>query len=263
MNNPSDSSYSPSAPEAVPVKPIKKGLGSCSNTISATDLKQLHLGWYYNWTPLSKQDADPELEFVPMFWSSNDVTAKNLATVGASGAINVLGFNEPDLPGQSNMTVKECLDLWPQLMPLKQRLGSPAPANPAWLEQFMPEAKSRGLRIDFVCVHTYPDISNPKVIEHAEASLRSIHQKYGLPIWLTECGAANIAAWHQPQLRKPTSESAQEFLQKLVAMLERLPFVERYAWFADRVGGEYTFSSLFDLNVAKLTPVGESYRDAS
>lgn len=254
------SSIPATAPKATHVK---KGLGSCSTGISAAELKQLHLAWYYNWTPRPKEDAVPGLEFVPMFWSSKDVTAETLAAVRASPAVNVLGFNEPDLEGQSNMTVKECLDLWPQLMRLKQRLGSPAPANSGWLEQFMPEAISRGLRVDFVCIHTYPDISDPKVVDNLEAKLRDIHQRYGLPIWLTEFGAANIAAWHQPQLSKPTPETAQSFLQKLVAMLERLPFVERYAWFADRVGNEYGFSSLFDLNVNRLTRIGELYRDAA
>jgi hypothetical protein len=241
---------------------VKKGVGSWGEAISATELGQLHLGWYYNWTPHPKRESVPELEFVPMFWSSKDVTAENLALVNTSEAVNMLGFNEPDLEGQSNMTVKECLDLWPRLMPLKQRLGSPAPANPLWLEQFMPEAKSRGLRVDFVCIHSYPDISDPKVIDNMEAKLYDIHRKYGLPIWLTECGAANIAAWHQPQLSPPTPETARFFLQKLVAMLERLPFVERYAWFADRVGNEYSAGSLFDLHVNKLTPIGALYRDA-
>lgn len=241
----------------------KKGLGSFSRAISAKELKQLNLGWYYNWTPFPKEDSVSSLEFVPMFWGRQDVTGRNLDLVQQSNATHVLGFNEPDLEGQANMTVAECLDLWTHLMPLKQRLGSPAPASPSWLEKFMPEAERRGLRIDFVCIHIYPDISDPQAVEHVERKLREVYQRYKRPVWLTECGAADIKAWNQPQLGKPTPEAAQDFLQKLLVLLEQLPFVERYAWFADRVGEEYSLGSIFQMQANALTLIGELYRDAA
>jgi len=240
---------------------IKKGLGSCNELTSPAELGQLGLGWYYNWRPFEKIDPVPGVEFVPMFWSATDVTSETLAAVNASAAAEVLGFNEPDMEGQSNMTPEECLEAWPQLMTLKQRLGSPAPANWTWLEKFMPEAKRRGLRVDFVCVHRYPDISNPGAVDEIEAMAEGAYRKYGLPVWLTECGAADVAAWHQPQLSKPTPEMARSFVKKLLAMLERLPFVERYAWFADRVGKAYALGTIFELHASLLTPLGESYRD--
>ena len=125
----------------------------------------------------------------------------------------------------------------------------------------MPEAKRLGLRVDFVCLHRYPDISDPNAVDMVEAMLKDAYRKYGLPVWLTECGAADVTAWHQPQLSKPTPEMAQNFVRKLLAMLERLPFVERYAWFADRVCDEYGLGSIFDPNASRLTQLGEIYRD--
>ncbi|MEI6034277.1 MAG: glycosyl hydrolase [Verrucomicrobiae bacterium] len=229
---------------------------------SAAELSRLHLGWYYNWKPVSKIPPASGVEFVPMFWSALDVTSENLAAVNQSAATHVLGFNEPDMTGQANMIPEECLELWPQLMTLKQRLGSPAPADSTWMEMFMPEAKRRGLRVDFVCLHRYPDISDPDAADKIEVMLTEAHRKYGLPVWLTECGAADVSAWHQPQLNKPTPEMAESFLKKLLAMLERLPFVERYAWFADRVGDEYGLGSIFDPHARRLTPFGKIYRDA-
>jgi hypothetical protein len=240
---------------------IKKGLGSCSELTSPTELSRLHLGWYYNWRPFPKIAPVPGVEFVPMFWSGSDLTSENLAAVNQSAATHVLGFNEPDMEGQSNMTPVECLQLWPQLMTLKQRLGSPAPANSKWLAKFMPEAKRRGLRVDFVCLHWYPDISNPDAVGDIEEILEDAHRKYRLPVWFTECGTADVSAWHQPQLSKPTPEMARNFLKKLLSMLERLPFVERYAWFADRVGDEYALGTIFDLHASRLTPLGKIYRD--
>jgi hypothetical protein len=127
----------------------------------------------------------------------------------------------------------------------------------------MPEAKRRGLRVDFVCIHRYPDISNPGAVGEIEGMIEEAYRKYGLPVWLTESGAANVAAWRQPQLSKPTPEMARTFLQKLLAMLERAPHVERYAWFADRVGAEYGLGSIFELEGSGLTAMGAIYRDGA
>lgn len=239
----------------------KKGLGAWNEFTSPAELSELRLGWYYDWRPFPKIATVPGVEFVPMFWSGDDVTPDNLDLVNHTLATHVLGFNEPDLEGQSNMTPEKCLELWPRLMTLKQRLGSPAPANSNWLEKFMPEAKRRGLRVDFVCLHRYPDISNPGAVDEVEAMLQDAYQKYGLPIWLTECGAADVSAWHQPQLSKPTAAMARSFVKRLLAMLERLPFVERYAWFADRVDDEYRLGSIFDPKAHRITPFGKIYRD--
>ncbi len=243
-------------------KPVKKGLGSFGERTSPAELGRLRLGWYYNWKPMASIAPVPGVEFVPMFWSAKDLTHKNLAAVRGSGAGHVLGFNEPDMTGQANMSVEECLDLWPKLMTLDQRLGSPAPANPIWLEKFMAGARRRKLRIDFICLHRYPDISDPGSVGGIEKMLRNAHRKYGLPIWLTECGAADVAAWRQPRLAKPTPGMARSFMKDLLAMLEGLRFVERYAWFADRVGGEYRLGTIFYPESSRLTPLGGIYRDA-
>jgi DNA-binding HxlR family transcriptional regulator len=148
-------------------------------------------------------------------------------------------------------------------MTLGQRLGSPAPANAKWLDSFMPEALRRGLRVDFVCLHRYPDISDPGAVDEVEGIIEDAHRKFGLPIWLTESGAADVSAWRQRQLSKPTPEMAQNFLARLLAMLERQPWVERYAWFADRVGKEYGLGTIFEPKASRLTAIGEIYRDGA
>ncbi len=246
-----------SGPEGV----LKKGVGACGEITSSAEISQLHLGWYYNWRPFPKIAPVPGVEFVPMFWNAGDLTPENLLAVQESEATHVLGFNEPDMDGQANMPPEECLEMWPKLMPLKQRLGTPAPATSSWLEIFLPEANRRGLRVDFVCLHRYPDISDPDAVGSIEAMLKEVHEKFGLPVWLTECGAADVSAWHQPQLSRPTAEMARGFVKRLLALLESLPFVERYAWFADRVGGEYRLGSLFHPHASRLTPFGRIYRD--
>ncbi len=239
----------------------KKGLGVCAEPTIPEELEWLRLGWYYNWRPFPKIGPVEGVEFVPMLWSAQDVTPENLTTIAQSSATHVLGFNEPDMGGQSNMTPEECLDLWPQLMELPQLLGSPAPADANWLDRFMPEAKRRGLRVDFVCLHRYPDISNPGAAAEVEKLVADAQRKYGLPIWFTECGTADVSVWRAPQLSKPTAAMAESFLSKFLAMMERNPCVERYAWFADRVTNEYSLGGIFDPSASRLTRMGEIYRD--
>ena len=47
----------------------------------------------------------------------------------------------------------------------------------------------------------------------------------------------------------------------ILAMMARLPCVERFAWFADRVANEYKLGSIFDPFASRLTTMGEIYRD--
>jgi hypothetical protein len=195
-----------------------------------------------------------------MIWGATDATPATLAKVARSGASHLLGFNEPDMPGQSNLSPADCLELWPALTRLPQRLGSPAPATAEWLDAFLPEARRRKLRVDFVCLHRYPDISNPSAVQEIESMLVGAHRRYGLPVWLTECGAADVSKWKQPQHARPTTAMAHDFLNRLVPMLASLPFVERHAWFADRVAAEYRPGTLFQPNGPKLTPLGRLYR---
>jgi hypothetical protein len=239
----------------------KKGLGVCGEPTTPEELEWLRLGWYYNWRPAPKIAPVEGVEFVPMIWSAADVTPETFATVAQSGATHVLGFNEPDMPGQAGITPEECLNLWPQLMALPQLLGSPAPADARWLDQFMPEAKRRDLRVDFVCLHRYPDISNPGAAGEIEGLIADVHRKYGLPIWFTECGTADVSVWRAPQLSTPTPAMAESFLAKFLSIMERNPCVERYAWFADRVSNEYCLGSILDPFASRLTKVGEIYRD--
>jgi hypothetical protein len=53
---------------------------------------------------------------------------------------------------------------------------------------------------------------------------------------------------------------ARTFLKNLLPRLERLPFVERYAWFADRIGGEYRLGTIFHPHASRLTSFGRIYQ---
>jgi hypothetical protein len=173
------------------------------------------------------------VEFVPMIWDETFVEPKQLELAQRSGSV-LLGFNEPDRAKEANMTVQQALDLWPLLMATGMRIGSPVTAGDpslsgSWLEQFMDGAKARGYRVDFVCVHCYgEEFEIDGAVKRLKNFLQAVHQKFQLPIWLTEY---SLIRWSNPPTY-PSWEEQAGFASKSIDMLETLPFVERYAWFS-------------------------------
>ena len=190
--------------------------------------------WYYTWATGHSGIASPHgVQFVPMIWGSGDVTAAALQQVRREGRY-LLAFNEPDNPGQSNMTVAQALALWPQLMATGMTLGSPAVAANAatpgdWLDQFMTGARARGYRVNFIAVHWYGgDFATGAAVSQLKSYLQAIHARYDLPIWLTEFALIRFGA----STSFPSARLQAAFLTAATAMLQRLAYVQRYAWFA-------------------------------
>ena len=221
----------PAAAAAVTPAPIvtpKKGIGHWGDRHpDAPD--RLGCSWYYNWGPRPADTAkDTKAEFIPMFWSGKDVTDDNIAFVKSRKYPALLGFNEPDNQGQAEMTVGEALALWPRLEATGLRLGSPGTCMWAkWHDEFMAGAKAKGYRVDFLALHWYGDITKPDAVGDLKAFLEHYWNTYHLPIWLTEYSGGT---W-KGNVRKVTWEDNARFAKETVEMMERLPFVERYAWF--------------------------------
>lgn len=230
-------------------------------------LANANLSWFYNWrSHRNGINSRPGVVFVPMIWGRRHLTANDVELARQNGPI-LLGFNEPDHRGQANMSVEEALDLWPQLMATGLRLGSPATAGDpsprgSWMERFMSGAKSRGYRVDFLTVHWYGGVfETPAAVANLKSFLEAVHKKYGLPIWLTEY---SLIRWSTSPATYPTWDQQAAFATKSVEMLEKLPFVERYAWFAlppwSRDGRDTV--SLYHQD-GTPTPTGIAYRAAA
>ncbi len=138
----------------------KKGVAVWDFPAVSAGLKAVGASWYYNWGPSNDRMPGPSgVEFVPMIWGVANVTDATLSKVKGEGRV-LLGFNEPDMDGQANMTPAKALELWPRLQATGMRLGSPAVAWGAadsgrWLDQFMAGARRRGYRVDFIALHWY------------------------------------------------------------------------------------------------------------
>ena len=78
-------------------------------------------------------------------------------------AAAILGFNEPELPDQSNIPVELAANEWLRCIePLRKagiRCGSPgissAPHAVGWLQDFLRRIREGGGDIDFYCFHWY------------------------------------------------------------------------------------------------------------
>ncbi|MFF2848463.1 glycosyl hydrolase [Streptomyces sp. NPDC058001] len=189
--------------------------------------------WYYNWTSTTGNVTRPNgVDYVPMIWGPGSVTDEELGRAKNEGK-TLLGFNEPDMPSQSNMTPEQALDLWPRLQSTGLRMGAPAVATGAdleggWLDRFMKGAAERGLRVDFIPLHWYGSDFGPEAVNHLRGYLQAVHDRYQKPIWLTEYGLIDFS---QGTPRYPNEQEQADFVKGSTQMLNGLDFVERYAWF--------------------------------
>ncbi len=248
----------------------KKGVAAAKfgpGTVAAANA-----GWYYNWRSSPNSGSAPAgtvaPEYVPMLAKAADVTDQNIATLTAgknSGAYKyLLGFNEPDLASQANMTVAQAIDLWPKYLATGLTLGSPAPTGPnAWFDDFLAQAQAKGYRIDFICLHYYRPPNSTTAVADLKKWLTDAYAKFKKPIWLTEFGAPDCKSlgWCGSNAATLTQAQVDAFVPEVVAMLESLPFVERYAWFVDRTQGGFELSFVFNAD-GSLSPTGKALRDA-
>jgi len=108
----------------------------------------------------------------------------------ASGSRHCLGFNEPDLPSQSNLTPEQAVALWQQYMePLAGKciLISPAvtnggpPMGVAWLQQFVELCNN--CTIDGHAMHWYDQASN---IDYFKNYFTDAQNTFKAPIIISE-----------------------------------------------------------------------------
>ncbi|WP_199511116.1 glycoside hydrolase family protein [Nucisporomicrobium flavum] len=238
----------------------KKGVSTWQFDGLSGAVKDVGAKWYYNWG--TNNDAMPaDAEFVPMIWDENVVTAANLAKVKSEGS-TLLGFNEPDLAGQAEMTVEQALGLWPQLQSTGMRLGSPAVAyggdTPGgWLDRFMTGARQRGLKVDFITLHWYGSDFSDAAVGQFMGYVQAVHNRYNLPIWVTEYGLMNFTG--TPKF--PDTAQITAFITNSTKQLNAASYVERYAWFSLPAVGDSLPYGLYR-NATSPTEAGKAYRAA-
>jgi RNA polymerase sigma factor (sigma-70 family) len=252
-------------PAPVTVSSERKGVSTWNFAGAGQALAESGASWYYNWgaTP-NGITAPASVSYVPMMWGAASVTSAALSQVSQEGHV-LLGFNEPDMGSQSNMSVAQALSLWPKLMATGMTLGSPAVASGAatpggWLDQFMAGAKARGYRVGFITVHWYGgDFAAGPAVQELESYLQAIYARYHLPIWVTEFA---LTSYSGGTATFPTEAQQAAFLSAATKMLDGLSYVQRYAWFALPTSSGSGTTGLFNPGPS-VTQVGQAFESAT
>ncbi|WP_432090874.1 sigma-70 family RNA polymerase sigma factor [Streptomyces sp. NRRL F-5630] len=251
------------APRTAVVASARKGVGVWDAPGDEQGLAASGARWYYTWSASPRGIVDSGAPgFVPMIWGEKNTDDATLATARANGPY-LLGFNEPDMGGQANLSVERALDLWPKLMAHGKVLGSPAVAyggdTPGgWLDRFMTGARERGYRVDFVAVHWYGgDFRTEAAVQQLRTYLEAVHRRYGKPVWLTEFALTDFS--QGVRFPSPTEQAA--FLSSATRMLDTLPWLQRYAWFGLPSAAGEVNTGLYRPD-GSWTEAGEAFRTA-
>ena len=226
------------------------------------------LSWWYNWavTPESTVADIFEsynMDFVPMAWNGyfNETNLRNFYASHPDAKF-LLGFNEPNLIDQANMTPGEAAAEWPKLEAIAEDYGLElvGPAvnwcgncvseggvtfyNPyEYLDSFF--VACQDCKVDYIAVHCYMCYSGA-LIDYLEG-----FKKYGKKIWLTE-----FACWEQSS---NDLEMQKSLMIGALDYLDNDTMIYRYSWFIGRSGPNTPPFDIFESEPGKLTELGELY----
>ena len=218
------------------------------------------VSWLYNWSPNPTSDAR-SITFVPMQWNHVNIDELHGKCKGCNASA-VLGFNEPELPDQSNIPCELAAKEWLRCIePLRKqgvRCGSPGISSAlqgiGWLQDFLRRIREGGSDLDFLCFHWYGETLGQFYDYIWSARFQVDSNK---PVWITEFASTN---WNKEN--PLPREHVESFARDSVKYLDSLDWVERYAWFGPMrdTGTVGRWARMLD-DEGKLTSLGKSYRD--
>ncbi len=231
--------------------PNKLGVAGCGPCAS------LQCYWCYSWSPLPS--VSPGIEHVPMIRDADDLAVSELG--GNSDWL--MGFNEPDLSGQANLSPGQAALLWREIEAKwpDRKLVAPAPSHlhPEWLVQWWIAYQDRygqPPRVDALALHCYHRTAADCI--RLAREYEGLAEVWGVKEgWVTEFAFTVVV----PNWKTQVSE--------FVTYLEQSPFWTRYAPFVSRETCDNEFwdcatagdPSLFD-RFGQLTEVGRAYQRA-
>jgi hypothetical protein len=246
------------APARAQILDSKRGFADTGANYN--DLQAVDAGWYYTWGTGPASPGNYNATFYPMFWNAPSQTTIN--NVKATSPSYVLGFNEPEVSTQSNMTVAQAISSWTTISSsfagTSTQLVSPAvsdtSAGQQWLSSFMSQATAAGLKVDAVAFHWY-GVSTPNDPAGAASSflsrVDSYHSTYNLPVFITEFA---IHDWGNVYSDAQIIEANRQFLNIVIPGLESRSYVVGYSWY-----NWFTDSPLYTGSGSNLTPTQMGY----
>lgn len=244
--------------------PSKKGVALGGDMGAKVEMSKLNLSWYYNWDVSAFNDkSDFGVEHVPMVWGGAASNINSIADI-TDDSNYILGFNEPDIKSQANMSAARSLAVWPYIEATGKRTVSPALAvyGSEYMDKFLisgeeydanKEKKKYGnydeegeeleieegfyeaVDVDAVALHSYGGsqtgvLPSTKAIENA---IDYLWEKFHKPIWVTEVSVTGSkGAFSDWSYEVPGAlEYMKQYVANLIELMDNDPRVERYAWF--------------------------------
>ena len=253
-------------------KSAKRGVSFDFKKIDDLPLLSPSISWSYNWGNAQNASAalwfdTNEMDFCPMCWNNSYSADKIREYVKEHPNTKyLLGFNEPNLTDQCNMTPTQAAEHWPQVVALAKELNlqlvSPAmnygtlagyhdPIK--WLDEFFALPNVSLDDIHAIAIHCY--MASPSAVKDYIKKF----EKYGKLIWMTE-----FCAWDPV----PSNVEVQmDYMCAVLNHMEQNPNVERYAWFIPRTSGKVDSAPYMQLlthgSPVELTPLGQIFTQFS
>ena len=253
-------------------KSAKRGVSFNFTNIQDLPLLSPAISWSYNWA--NDQNSTSALwfdtnamDFCPMCWNGSYSADKIRQYVQQHPNTKyLLGFNEPNLTDQCNMTPAQAAGPWQEVVALAKELNlkliSPAmnygtlagyhdPIK--WFDEFFALPNVSLDDIHAIAIHCY--MASPSAVKDYIKKF----EKYGKPIWMTE-----FCAWDPV----PSNvEKQMDYMCSILNHMEQNPHVERYAWFMPRTSGKVDSPPYMQLlthgSPVELTPLGEIFTQFS
>jgi len=223
--------------------------------------------WLFNWEVWVPDSIPQQLEWIPCVRTPANVKDVDpflsdiIYNRGFKTSV-LLGFNEPEIPEQANMTPEQAVELWKQVvLPAKAKfgfqLGSPGMSSDVgrskpWLNSFLSQLAGQD-DIDFLVVHWYGLFFNDMRV-----FLEDMHASYGLPIWVNEFACVRMGEGDA------TIPEVTAFIRDALPWLDACPWIQRYAYFGNHdvgswVGRASNFTESSGGQNDQLTSVGRLY----
>lgn len=241
----------------------KKGLGLATDMGRNLNLKDMNIGWYYNWGENPSTTSQYQgVEYVPMVWTERSAAnfKNRVNSLKSKGYKYVLTFNEPDLVGQCNLPVNTVYNAWQGISGVTGiKVSSPVTAtwpknSKEWFQSFMSKLDlSKDHDVDFISIHCYPDNYGGAGMAtwFIEEVVEWTWNKYHKPIWITEFSTTG------EYITATGDNGTKEFWEAVMPKLDALPYVERYAAF----GFDDAKKGLWRYNSGALTAAGQVYKN--
>lgn len=199
--------------------------------------------FYANWESWVHQNVPSNLQFVAMARTRNDID-KLYQFMPNNNAKYLAMFNEPDLPGPTQLDVNTAVSLWRQhgihfRNTLGVKLLSPSITSDRnkglpWLRNFMNQV--RDCRPDYVSLHYYgtsgTDFKN---------YVQSVYNEFRLPIMIHEVASTDNRI-----------ESVQGFMKDIMTWADQQDYIKAIFWFCvsrtANINENLSLSALLDRN---------------